>query len=227
MQQGGPTTVLFVDDEPLELELYTDFFETEAGITPVAAGSAEEGLAALASTSVDCLVSDGLLTEDGSSFVTVATETYPDLRTILYSGSKREALPVERVARYLRKGTSEAGPALETLAATIREVTTSSDAVAADGAGEEWRVLGTYSWTPEMDVGSVVVRALAEQADREVREFPPLYDAVDSDALSRLVTGTFDRDADEAVQVQFSYDDYHLRITSDGVVACRSAPAGR
>ncbi|MFC6863162.1 HalOD1 output domain-containing protein [Halomicroarcula sp. GCM10025817] len=224
MQQGGPTTVLFVDDEPLELELYTDFFEAEADITPVAAGSAAAGLEALASTPVDCLVSDGILTEDGRSFVTVAAETYPDLRTILYSGSERAALPVERVARYLRKG---ADVSLETLAATIREVTTTSDTLATDGAGEEWRVLGTYSWTPETDVGSVVVQALAEQAGREVLEFPPLYDVVDSDALSRLVTGTFDRDADEAVQVQFSYDDYHLRITSDGVVACRSALASR
>ena len=219
--------MLFVDDEPLELELYTDFFEAEADITPVAAGSVAEGLEALASTSVDCLVSDGLLTEDGSSFVTVAKEAYPDLRTILYSGSEREALPVERVARYLRKGTREAGPALETLAAAIREVTTTSDNLATDGAGEEWSVLGTYSWTPEMDVGSVVVQALAEQAGREVLEFPPLYDVVDSDALSRLVTGTVDQDADEAVRVQFSYDDYHLRITSDDVVAYRSAPASQ
>lgn len=219
--------MLFVDDEPLELELYTDFFEAEADITPVAAGSAAEGLEALASTPVDCLVSDGIRTGDGQPFVTVAKESYPDLRTVLYSGSEREALPVQHVARYLRKGTREAGASLETLAATIREVTAAGDSFATDGADEEWSVLGTYSWTPETDVGSVVVRALAEQAGREVLDFPPLYDVVDSDALSRLVSGTFDRESDQSVQVQFSYDDYHLRITSDGVVACQPALAGR
>ncbi|MFC7249060.1 HalOD1 output domain-containing protein [Halomicroarcula sp. GCM10025324] len=228
MEQGRSTTVLFVDDEPLELELYVDFFGRSAEVTPVGAGSAEEALETLMSTPVDCLVSDGIRTEDGRSFVSVAKERYPELRTILYSGSERDALPVKKVERYLRKGDQgNAGASLETLAAAVREVTTTSRTLEADGAGEEWNVLGNFSWDHETDVGSAIVRALAEHADRDVLEFPPLYDVVDSDALSRLLTGSFDRNTDQSVQVQFSYDDYQLRITADGILTCRSMVTGR
>ena len=222
MLNGGEATVLFVDDEPLELELYADFFEGERTVAPLLAGSAEAALDLLRSKPVDCLVSDSIQTRDGESFVTVAKDRYPDLDTILYSGTDRSALPVEKVERYLRKGDRDGSTTLATLAATIGEVTeTANRTLEADGEGEEWRVLGNFSWASNADVGSTIVQALADQTDRDILDLPPLYEVIDSDALSRLVRTATQKEREPSVLVQFSYADTLLRISSDGVVTYR------
>lgn len=209
--------MLFVDDEPLELELYADFFDKERTVVPVLAASAEAALETLRSEPVDCLVSDGIRTGDGESLVTVVKERYPALDTILYSGTDRAALPVDTVERYLQKGDGSA--TLATLAATIREVTEAAERpLEADGEGGEWQVLGNFSWTADSDVGSTIVQALADQTDRDILDLPPLYDVIDSDALTRLVHTATHSAREPSVLIQFTYADTRLRISTDGVV---------
>lgn len=62
---------------------------------------------------------------------------------------------------------------------------------------------------------TIVDRLLAEIADLErcdELDLPPLYDAVDPDALVRLV------DSAAGVRISFAYDDYRVEIeTPDGV----------
>lgn len=220
MSHGGPATVLFVDDEPLELELYGDYFDREPAVSPLLARSADEALETLASTPVDCLVSDGLRTRDGESFVTVVKQHYPTLDTILYSGTGRDSLDVDDVERYLWKGASDdSAQSMEILAATIQELTEMATRSLQPGDDdEEWQILGHFPWLPDVDVGSTIVQALADRTGRDIVDLPPLYDAIDSDALSRLVTTATSREATPSVMVQFGYAGHRIRITSDGIV---------
>lgn len=229
MQDGGPATVLFVDDEPLELELYADYFDREPAVSPLLASTADEALATLESTTVDCLVSDGIQTRDGESFVTVVKQRYPGLGTILYSGTGRDSLAVDAVERYLWKGASDdSARSMEILAATIREMTeAASRSLHAEDDDEEWEILGHFPWASDIDVGSTIVQALADRTGRDIVDLPPLYDVIDSDALSRLVTTATSRETDPSVMVQFGYADQRLRVSSDGIVSYRPSHASR
>ena len=225
MPSASATRVLFVDDEQLELPLYRDYFSETPDIEPLFADSAAAGLAVLDREPVDCIVSDGIETADGRQFVTAATERYPDVCTVLYSGTERDLLPVEAAQHYLRKGSTRgANGSLSTLATTIRSLTATDGArrAATDGAGE-WTVLGTFSLDESADVGSTVIAALSEETGRSVTDYPPLFEVIDSDALDRLLTAGHSRDLPGDVSVEFTFEGQELRVSSDGVVAVRPA----
>ncbi|NHN46620.1 hypothetical protein G9464_03290 [Halostella sp. JP-L12] len=125
---GESGTVLFVDDDHATLSLYEDYFERVPSVSPMTAPSVESAQAALRSERVDCLVSDGLRTDDGELFVESASRRHADLPVILRSGDPPtdRDLPVDAA---LRKGSS--GDSLATLAETI------SESVDADRASTE------------------------------------------------------------------------------------------
>jgi len=65
-----------------------------------------------------------------------------------------------------------------------------------------------------------VVERVAAESNRDALELPPLYDAVDPDALDALVEGLSEG------EVEFCYAGYEVSVNSDGAVAAIERPAG-
>lgn len=59
-----------------------------------------------------------------------------------------------------------------------------------------------------------VIRTVADATDRDASELPPLYGAVDPDALDALVEGMADG------EVSFTYAGQDVTVTSSGHVSC-------
>ncbi len=59
-----------------------------------------------------------------------------------------------------------------------------------------------------------VVSLVAETADRDPLDLPPLYDAVDPEALDRLCTRT----SDSELRVSFEYAGYTVLVEGSGIV---------
>lgn len=57
-----------------------------------------------------------------------------------------------------------------------------------------------------------VIQAIADATDADPATMPPLYDAVDPDALDAVL------DADATVEVVFEYDGRAIEVTGDGEV---------
>lgn len=68
------------------------------------------------------------------------------------------------------------------------------------------------------EVSTAVVRAIEEVTNTPVVESPPLYDAVDPDALDSLF-----RDRDTDGEVQFEHDGYRITATGAGEVRIEKA----
>jgi len=74
--------------------------------------------------------------------------------------------------------------------------------------------------SPENEsVSERVVQAVATTSNADPLELPPLYDAVDPDALDALVTGIADG------KVTFTYAGYEVTLTSDGAVTTEEIAA--
>ena len=101
--------ILFVDDEPTILDLLREQFPPSLGFEPLAAGSAEQALAILATRPVDLLVTDQRMPGmQGVELVARSRELQPDLTAILltaYTDPREivEAINVGRVYRYVTK----------------------------------------------------------------------------------------------------------------------------
>lgn len=65
------------------------------------------------------------------------------------------------------------------------------------------------------DVSTAVVCHVASVTDSDPTALPPLYDAIDPEALNRLVDGS-----DELV-VEFEYDGFRVTVTGDGEIDLR------
>jgi len=103
--------VLHVDDEPDVADLAARFLErADERFTVVTATSAEQGLAVLADSAVDCIVSDyDMPGQNGIEFLEAVRETEPDLPFILYTGKGSEEIASEAISagvtEYMQKGT--------------------------------------------------------------------------------------------------------------------------
>ena len=87
-----------------------------------------------------------------------------------------------------------------------------------DGGGYD-PATGTYhaSFDEDVDADAVVVTIVSTVAgatDRELTEMPPLYGAVDAEALTRLVTSS----REQSVEVTFSYVRCRVTVSSRGDV---------
>jgi PAS domain S-box-containing protein len=103
--------VLHVDDEPDFADLTATFLERESGRIGVeTAVSAGDGLACLAETQYDCIVSDyDMPGTDGIEFLEAVREEYPDIPFILFTGKGSEEVASDAIAAgttdYLQKRT--------------------------------------------------------------------------------------------------------------------------
>ena len=79
--------VLFVDDEPAVLEGLRRLLRRHRDLEIATASSAEEGLALLACTPIDVVVSDFAMPgATGGTFLLAVRERYPHCRRVLLSG---------------------------------------------------------------------------------------------------------------------------------------------
>jgi len=81
-----------------------------------------------------------------------------------------------------------------------------------DEPGREVR--GSFDWTDAETVSAAVVAAVGSVAGKSATELPPLYDAVDPDALDAL----FDRaNGDGQLRtVAFSFDGHRVVLEASG-----------
>jgi PAS domain S-box-containing protein len=102
--------VLHVDDEPDFLDVATEILEQQSSkLNVITAASAAEALDRLATTPVDCVISDYRMPgKDGIGLLKAVREEFPDLPYILFTGEGSEAVASDAIAAgatdYLRKG---------------------------------------------------------------------------------------------------------------------------
>ena len=94
---------------------------------------------------------------------------------------------------------------------------------------EDW---GVYRASFDVDAvapSHAVVCVVATMVDVDPTDLPPLYDAIDPDSLDRLTAGTAASAnagpdvAVAAVQVEFEYAGYSVRVGSTGSIEVRPA----
>ena len=73
----------------------------------------------------------------------------------------------------------------------------------------------TDEWDDETAPVSAVVTAVAAAAGTDPVDLPPLYDAIDPDALNALYTG---RSGSDSVRARFRYADYTVIVEGSGEV---------
>ncbi|KAB1186814.1 MULTISPECIES: PAS domain-containing protein [Haloferax] len=112
---AGTIRVLHVDDDPYFTELTAAYLErTNEHLSVVSATRAEDGLARLSETDVDCIVSDyDMPDQTGIEFLEAVRETHPELPFILFTGKGSEEIAADAISagatEYIQKetGTSQ------------------------------------------------------------------------------------------------------------------------
>lgn len=231
-------TVLHVDDDPDVLEVSSDWAGAHDGITWLTASDPVSGFDLLSTADVDCLVSDTFRIDDGEPFVTRATVTYPDLPVVLFTSMDHDALDPDirdSGAQYVKKASADP---FDTLFDRVRSLVDDSDrplpavdiaprattrATDSDegAATEHWVPIGRYRPAEGDDLAAVIVSAVEAYTGRDASEFPPLYEAVDADAVAALCRHSSGR-ARGGVQVRFVYADHELAVTGRGLVLVRA-----
>ena len=227
-------TVLHVDDDPAMLDVSSDWADVRDELDWLTASDPQTGLEMLSTHDVDCLVSDSFRAADGEPFVTRVTTTFPDLPVVLFTSTTYDALdPALRDSQteYVRKGSAEPFDDLFDRVLTVTDESADSSSVVEpapraatrnDGGSDagQWVPIGRYRPAEGDDLATVVVTAVEAYTGRDTTAFPPLYEAIDADALSLLVRRADGRQRD-AVQIRFVYADCELAVTGDGVVLAR------
>lgn len=223
MSTDGERRVLFVDDAPEQVRLSTAYFDRAPDVSLVTAESADEALSTVREAEVDCLVSDGVRTEDGEPLVEAAKRARPDLPVVLYSGRPRADLPTDAADGYVRKATSSArGTSLELLDYEIRELTAASRATG--GAPDGWTSLGRFDWTESESVPLAALEALADRTGIDLLDGRPMAETVDPEALDTLIRGGAATDGD-GPRVRFRFAGYRVEVSADGTVRYRASAA--
>ncbi|WP_224450510.1 HalOD1 output domain-containing protein [Haloprofundus salilacus] len=62
-----------------------------------------------------------------------------------------------------------------------------------------------------------VVERIAALEETDQAELDPLYETIDPEALDTLVETT--ERSNSSLQIQFTYNDYEVTVTSDGIVS--------
>jgi hypothetical protein len=76
-------------------------------------------------------------------------------------------------------------------------------------------------WT-ETQPSLAVIEAITVAANRQPLEGPPLYDAIDSEALDTLFDGSEERPPAQ-LEVTFTYDGFDVTVSGAGQVTVRPA----
>lgn len=232
-------TVLHVDDDPAILDVSSDWAGVHDEINWLTASDPGTGLELLSTQHVDCLVSDSFRAADGDPFVTRAASTFPDLPVVLFTSMDYESLDAsvrDSRAEYVKKSSNDPFDALFDRILTITDDgesptstvdpaprATTRDAGSDDSPpSEQWVPIGRYRPAEGDDLATVIVTAVEAYTGRDAAAFPPLYDAIDADALASLLH-RIDGKTRDGVQVRFVYADNELAVTGDGLVLVRSA----
>jgi CheY-like chemotaxis protein len=228
-------TVLHVDDDPAVLEVSSDWADVHDEVDWLTTSDPGTGLELLATRRVDCLVSDSFRAADGTPFVTRVTDTVPGLPVVLFTSMEHDALdPAVRTsdAAYVRKGSAEPFDALldRVLAVTgdadhspatvdpaLRELGDAGDAGDDSTPTGQWVPIGRYRPADGEDPATAIITAVEAYTGLDAAAFPPLYDAVDADALAALLAEP-DDPLREHVRVRFVYADHELAVTGGGLV---------
>lgn len=224
MKAAQSRRVLFVDDDPEAIDMYTDYFDRYGEFAPVSAHSAADALTLIEEVDLDCVVTDSVTTSDGDPLVSVAKRTRPTLPVLLHSGHAAAELPTEDADAYLPKGGSITGTSpLQALEEEIRTLLTEQTPESAqDGATEQaWQTLGIFDWT-ETPASTALLEALDEQTAVDPMDSPPLYQALDPDALDALLR--FGVTADTDTRIQFEYAGLELAFSAKGTIRYRPVP---
>ena len=102
-------SILYVDDEPLLLELGRQFLEQKGEIVVSTAESVAGAMDMLANKPFDVIISDYQMPgTDGIEFLKLARHQYPDIPFILFTGRGREEVVIKAINNgaefYLQKG---------------------------------------------------------------------------------------------------------------------------
>ena len=102
-------SLLYVDDEPVLLELCRNFLEQEGDISVTTVSSVQEALRLLISGRFDAIISDYQMPDiDGLQFLQRVRQQYPDIPFILFTGRGREEVVIKAinsgVDSYVQKG---------------------------------------------------------------------------------------------------------------------------
>jgi mevalonate kinase len=73
-----------------------------------------------------------------------------------------------------------------------------------------------HRWDDQESVTNTIVSAVAAVSNEEPTATEPLYEAIDPDALKRLLESLHDSESDGTVQ--FVYSGYTVTVASDGYV---------
>ena len=224
-------TVLHVDDDPDVLELSSDWAGARDGFDWLTTSDPDTGMELLSTRDIDCLVSDSFRTADGDPFVTHAADAFPDRSVVLFTSMTRTDLDPDIEAsdvQYVQKGP---GDPFETLFDQVLALAAPPSVDVApratmrngrdDDATDGWVPIARYRPDERDELSTVIVTAVEEYTGRDAAEFPPLYEAIDADALASLCYRS-NGERRDGVQVRFYYADHELAVTGDGLVLVRS-----
>ncbi|WP_372909604.1 HalOD1 output domain-containing protein [Salinigranum sp.] len=209
-------SILHVDDEPDVLDLSTNLFERrDSRVSVVTAGSGAEGMDALATNDVDCVVSDSVRMPDGQSFVEAASHV-TDAPIVLFTAKEWQDVASDAVAadvaEYVRKAD------VSDYKTVLKHVLRLTDEIETPTASNR-RLIGRHDFSSPTELGVSIVHAVETAVDEDLETFEPLYDVVDPDALEAVfgpVSGTPDA---SRLEVRFSYHGLDLAVSGDGSIA--------
>lgn len=238
-------TVLHVDDDPEFLELSEQLFDRGTTFETLTAPTAEDGLRLLQTHEVGCVVSDFVVTADGTPFISAARDVDIDVPIILFTGKEWDLVSGDavgaNVTEYVQKAGVEeielvkkraeqvfesvpASPGTDvddrTESPSVAEATTPL-AGATTTLGAEWDVVACHDWSAPEELGTTLVEAIEAFDGEEVGTTNPLFEAIDADTLEALLAPTPSGHDRPGIQVRFPYEGYELAVTSAGDVAIR------
>ncbi len=219
---SGHVSVLHVDDEPDVLDLSKQLFDrTDSSLSMVTAGSGPDGLEALQTHDVDCIVSDSVRMPDGQSFIEAASRE-TDAPIVLFTAKEWRDVADDALAADVSEYVRKADPS------DYRSVLRHVLRLAADDArtsDENRHLIGRHDFSSHAELGVSIVEAVERFVDTDATELDPLYDAVDADALERLLAPSARSRTTEDVEVHFSYADLDLTVTASGSITVSAVPS--
>jgi DNA-binding response OmpR family regulator len=236
--------VLVVDDDPDFLDLVVKrLSQDDFDIT--ASESAHDALETLSERTIDCVVTDSLVLEDGKPLIRAVRDHDAEIPLIYYTGKDWSEVADDAVAAsvsdYVQKGVgsfaevsrridilveSDGSAAVRTAGGSERGETNGQQRrkytiPELDEDDEEWEVIGEFDPESTTPLDVVLAETIAEHLDRDVDSFT-LYDNVDAEALERLVLPRQDGTSRRSITVRFPLNDHLVAVTSAGEIAIRT-----
>lgn len=212
------------DDSPCRDLTKTCLERIDPTLTIVSKASVAAGLEQLEQREIDCIVSDYEMPhENGLQFLEEVRETYPTLPFILYTAKEPDDIAAKAVGAgvddYFQKqvGTTQ----YSLLANKITTLVEKHNAERRLTYLEQQQHITDGGTTGEKvslsekqdSVSLAVVREVAAREDKDpVALSPPLYDAIDPDALDALYPHG------DVESLTFTYHGYSITIAGDGSI---------